>query len=73
MIDRRDDPSLTPKSFGGVGIKNQSVRKKFQSDEASEFKVFSLVDIAHSPASDLLQDTKMRDMTSEHKLFWSGV
>ena len=53
------------KSFECLWHLRQIVRKKFQRNEAVQFRVFGFVNDAHSAAAELLQNAIVRDGPAE--------
>ncbi len=52
---------FTAKSFEGLAVMGKVFGQEFESDEAVKSSVFGFVDHAHSPATELFDDSIMRD------------
>src|ERR1700733_32937 len=61
MIERRCSAAFAAESFDGLPVLGNVVWKEFQSNNATEARVLSLVDYAHSSAAQFFQDAVVRD------------
>src|ERR1700751_3705743 len=61
MIQRRSRAGLATEAFERLRVTRDVIGKKFQSDEAAEFGVFSFVNNAHATAAKLFEDAVMRN------------
>src|ERR1700680_760560 len=66
MIEGRRSAGFAPEALGGLGVLGKFFRKEFQADEASNLKVFGLVDHAHPAAAELLDYAVMRYGFADH-------
>src|SRR5258708_17773142 len=72
MIQGRRGASFALETLHGGGIPGQFFRQELQSDAASEFDVFGLVNYTHTAAAQDLQDSIMRDLLTDQDLFVGG-
>jgi len=68
MVQRRRSLSLAPETFQRHAILRQFFRKKLQRDEASEARVFRLINHAHAAAAKLFDDPVMREGLIEQEM-----
>ena len=65
MVESGGGFGFAAKAAEGLGIFGEVVGKKFQSDEAVEARVLSLVDDSHAAAAEHLDDAVMGDGLSD--------
>ncbi len=68
MIQSGRGTSLPPESFQRLRIIRQGVGEKLESDKTVELDVLSLVDHTHPTASELAQDTIVRDCVPNNRM-----
>ena len=66
MVQGRGGPGLAAEAFERVRIVGNLWRQKLQRDESSEFGIFGLVDDAHAPATEFLDDAIVRNHAADH-------
>src|SRR5437899_2563160 len=66
MIQSRGSSCLSPKALERLRVSGYIFREKLESDKATEFDVFGLVDDSHTAAAQLLDDAVMRDGLADH-------
>ncbi len=66
MIERRGSSRLAPETLQSLRILGHSVGQEFERHETPELRIFSLVDDAHAPAAELLDNAVMRDGLPYH-------
>ena len=65
MVQGRGSASLAAKAFQRLRILRDFFGQEFQRDEAAELRVFGLVNHAHAPAAEFLDDAVVRDSLAE--------
>jgi hypothetical protein len=74
MIQGGGGFSFAPEAVEGLRIFRNRVGKKLESDKASEFEIFSLVDHTHPAAANLLNNAVVRDGPLRHAdSLWAGT
>jgi hypothetical protein len=66
MVQGRRSFGFAPEAAKSFGILCDRIGKEFERDKASQLKVLSLVDDAHTPAAGLLDHTIVRDGWANH-------
>ena len=61
MVQCRGRASLTAETFEGLRVFGKVIRKEFQGNETSEFRVLGLINHTHAAAAQLLDNAVMRD------------
>jgi hypothetical protein len=66
VIQRGRGAGFAAKAFRRLGIAGKLLGKKFQSDKSAKFEILSFVNHAHTPATELFEDSVVRDGSSKH-------
>ena len=66
MTQSRGGSCLSPKALERLRVSGYIFREKLESDKATEFDVFGLVDDSHTAAAQLLDDAIVRDGLADH-------
>ena len=66
VIERRSSTRFVAEALERLRVSRQFIGKEFQSEEAAKLGVLGLVDDAHAPATQLLDDAVVRDGLADH-------
>jgi hypothetical protein len=66
MVESGCSTRLAAKTFQGLGVLRDIVRKKFEGDKAAERGVLGFVDHTHAAATQFLDDAVVRDGSPDH-------
>jgi hypothetical protein len=61
MVQSGSGTSFPTETFQGLRVQRQFIWQEFQGDKAPKLGVFSLIDHAHAPAAQLLDNAVVRD------------
>ena len=67
MIERRGGLGLAPETLQSRAVPGESLRQELERDESVQPGVFGLVDDAHTPAAQFLEDTVVRNSLAHHR------
>src|SRR6516225_12477274 len=68
MVQRGSGSRFQPKAFESLWVFGEFFGKKFQSNSATKFGIFRLVNDTHSAAAESFENSVMRDGLSDKRL-----
>jgi len=70
VVESGRGAGFAAEAFEGLRVAGEFFGKKFEGDEAAEFRVFGFVDDSHAAAAEFFEDAVVRDSLADH---WSRI